>query len=92
MGQQLWAGYSTGKICVYDIEQTPWVVAKEWQAHDNPVVKIIADRSSFYKLDRYQVVSLGADNMLRAWDGLLQEDWLENEMRSGTPRTATSTT
>jgi len=82
VGPHLWAGYNTGKICVYDIEQTPWTVRKDWQAHDNPVVRIIADQSGFFKLDRYQVVSLGADNMLRVWDGLLQEDWLENEMQA----------
>ncbi|KAK3325283.1 Endonuclease/exonuclease/phosphatase [Apodospora peruviana] len=81
VGRYMWAGYNTGKICVYDMGQTPWAVKKDWQAHDNPVVKLIADQSSFYKLDRYQVVSLGADNMLRTWDGLLQEDWLACEMR-----------
>lgn len=81
-GRYLWAGYNTGRISVFDMGQTPWVVKKDWQAHDNPVVKLIADPSSMYKLDRFQVVSLGADNMLRAWDGLLQEDWLSGEMRN----------
>ncbi|KAK3359738.1 Endonuclease/exonuclease/phosphatase [Lasiosphaeria hispida] len=82
VGQYMWAGYNTGKICVYDMGQMPWAVKKDWQAHDNPVVKLIADRSSVYKLDRCQVVSLGADNMLRSWDGLLQEDWLSCEMKN----------
>ncbi|KAK0635231.1 Endonuclease/exonuclease/phosphatase [Bombardia bombarda] len=82
VGRYMWAGYNTGKIAVYDMGQTPWAVKKDWQAHDNPVVKLIADSSSFYKLDRYQVVSLGADNMLRTWDGLLQEDWLSCEMKN----------
>ena len=82
VGRQMWAGYNTGKICVYDMSQTPWAVKKDWQAHDHPVVKLIADPSSVYKLDRYQVVSLGADNMLRSWDALLQEDWLSGEMKS----------
>ena len=81
VGNYIWAGYNTGKISVYDIGQTPWTVKKDWQAHDNPIVKLVADRSSFYKLDRYQIVSLGADNALRAWDALLQDDWLEGEMR-----------
>ncbi len=82
VGPHMWAGYNTGKVCVYDISQSPWAVKKDWQAHENPVVKLIADRSSVYKLDRYQVVSLGADNVLRSWDGLLQEDWLSSEMKS----------
>jgi hypothetical protein len=81
VGRYMWAGYNTGKVSVYDMSQTPWAVKKDWQAHDNPVVKLIADRSSVYKLGRFQVVSLGADNMLRSWDGLLQEDWLESEMK-----------
>ncbi|KAM7184192.1 Endonuclease/exonuclease/phosphatase [Rhypophila sp. PSN 637] len=81
VGQHMWAGYNTGKISVYDMEQTPWAVKKDWQGHDNPVVKLVADQSSFYKLDRSQVVSLGADNVLRVWDGLLQEDWLAGEMK-----------
>lgn len=80
-GRYMWAGYNTGKISVYDMGQTPWAVKKDWQAHDNPVVKLIADQSSFYRLDRAQVVSLGADNVLRTWDGLLQEDWLAGEMK-----------
>ncbi|KAK3370198.1 Endonuclease/exonuclease/phosphatase [Podospora didyma] len=81
VGRYMWAGYNTGKITVYDMGQTPWAVKKDWQAHENPVVKLVADRSTLYKLDRYHVVSLGADNMLRSWDGLLQEDWLEGEMK-----------
>ncbi|KAK0651822.1 Endonuclease/exonuclease/phosphatase [Cercophora newfieldiana] len=82
VGQHLWAGFNTGKISVYDMSQTPWAVKKDWQAHENPVVKLIADPSSVYRFDRYQVVSLGADNMLRTWDALLQEDWLSWEMKS----------
>ena len=81
VGRYMWAGFNTGKMSVFDIEQTPWTVKKDWQAHKNPVVKVAVDRSSFYKLDCCQVVSLGADNMLRTWDGLLQQDWLETEMK-----------
>ena len=81
VGRYMWAGFNTGKMSVFDMEQTPWALKKDWQAHKNPVVKVAVDRSSFYKLDRCQVVSLGADNILRTWDGLLQEDWLEGEMK-----------
>lgn len=82
VGTHIWAGYNNGRICVYDTATTPWVVKKEWHAHDNPVIKITADPASAYRLDRTQVVSFGADNMIRAWDGLLQEDWLEEQMKS----------
>lgn len=80
-GQYIWAGYNNGRISVFDMAETPWLLKKDWLAHDNPVVKMIADSSSFYRLDRYHVVSLGADNMLRAWDGLLRDDWLQDEMK-----------
>ncbi|KAI5867180.1 DNase I-like protein [Durotheca rogersii] len=82
VGGRMWAAYNTGKICVYDVSESPWVVKKDWQAHSNPVVKLVADPASFYKLDRSQVVSLGADNTVRSWDGLLQDDFLETEMKT----------
>ncbi|KAL1841353.1 hypothetical protein VTJ49DRAFT_7133 [Mycothermus thermophilus] len=80
-GHHMWAGFNTGRMSVFDMSQTPWTLKKDWQAHKNPVMRVVADRSSFYALDRCQVVSLGADNMVRLWDGLLQEDWLESEMK-----------
>ncbi|KAI8627695.1 Endonuclease/exonuclease/phosphatase [Xylariaceae sp. FL1651] len=83
VGNYIWAAYNTGRISVYDIKSSPWVVKKDWQAHDNsPALKLIVDHASFYRLNCQQVVSLGADNMVRAWDGLLQDDFLENEMKS----------
>ncbi|KAI0115514.1 Endonuclease/exonuclease/phosphatase [Nemania sp. FL0031] len=83
VGNYIWAAYSTGKISIYDVRSSPWIVKKDWQAHnDNPALKLIADPASFYRLGRQQVLSLGADNMVRAWDGLLQDDFLENEMKS----------
>jgi hypothetical protein len=80
-GRYLWAGFNTGRVCVYDIDQSLWTMKKDFQAHDNPVVKLIADAASPHRIDRLQVISLGADNMLKAWDGLLQDDWLETEMK-----------
>lgn len=82
VGSYIWAGFNTGRICVYDITTSPWVIKKDWQAHNNPIIKIIADPAGFYKLGRSQVVTLGADNMVKPWDGLLQDDFLENEMKA----------
>lgn len=76
IGDYLWAGYNTGMIYVYDTSKTPWIVKKDWQAHAEPVLNIVADRSSFWKLGGAHVVSLGADSAMRPWDGLLQEDWM----------------
>lgn len=82
VGNRIWVGYNSGKVCVYDIGEAPWTVLKEWPAHSNPVVGIKSDPASAYKLDRMQVVSLGADNKIRVWDGLLEDDWIEDEMKS----------
>ena len=76
VGDYLWAAYNTGMVHVYDTTKNPWIVRKDWRAHDNPVISLIADPSSSYKMDKFQVVSLGADNVVRNWDGSLQEDWL----------------
>ncbi|KAH7135435.1 Endonuclease/exonuclease/phosphatase [Dendryphion nanum] len=81
VGDHLWAGYITGMIYVYDTGCTPWRVMKDWKAHDGAIAGIHADRSSMWKLDRLQVASLGIDNMLRVWDGMLREDWLESQMQ-----------
>lgn len=78
VGERLWAGFSTGMIYVYDTTATPWAVKKDWRAHHDPLISMVADRSSFWSLDRAQVISLGQDNVLRVWDGLLQEDWIGN--------------
>ena len=76
VGGKLWAGFSTGMIYVYDTTQTPWAVKKDWHAHRDPLISMVADRSSFWSLDRAHVVSLGQDNIIRVWDGLLSEDWI----------------
>lgn len=76
VGFHLWTGYNTGKLCVYDTRSQPWNTKKEWLAHDGPVSSIVADRSSLWKQGFLRVVSLGADNALRQWDGTLEDDWL----------------
>ncbi|KAL1645792.1 hypothetical protein SLS58_003676 [Diplodia intermedia] len=82
-GDYLWAGYNTGMIYVYDTTQTPWKVKKDWHAHanGNPVGGIHVDRSSLWKMDRLQVASLGTDGVIRIWDGMLKDDWLEQDMQ-----------
>ncbi|PSK36704.1 hypothetical protein B9Z65_1887 [Elsinoe australis] len=81
VGNFLWTGYSTGMAFVYDTSTTPWLVKKDWRAHDEPLSGIMADQSSIWKLDRFQVVTLGMDNVLRIWDGMLEQDWLEDRMQ-----------
>ncbi|KAK3075761.1 hypothetical protein LTR53_000586, partial [Teratosphaeriaceae sp. CCFEE 6253] len=55
----------------------------DWEAHEKKqVCSIVADPSALWKMDRLQVITLGTDNMLRIWDGLLEEDWLESRMQA----------
>ena len=75
-GGYLWAGYNTGMIYVYDTETQPWRTKKDWQAHSQPVANILVDRSSVWKSGSLQVASIGTDNAVRIWDGMLEEDWL----------------
>ncbi|ERS95633.1 PI phosphatase group protein [Sporothrix schenckii 1099-18] len=81
-GPYIWAGFNTGRLSVYDPACSPWMVKKDWSAHDNPVVRLVSDRASPYRTGHMQVVSLGADNVLRIWDGLLQDDWIEEAMQT----------
>jgi WD40 repeat protein len=81
MGDQLWAAYKTGKIYVYDITKSPWRVQKDWRAHEGPVSGLVLDDSSVWTLQRLQIVSVGQDGHARLWDGMLEEDWVENAMK-----------
>ena len=81
VGRYLWAGYNTGFAYVYDTSKTPWLVRKDWRAHDSPFCCLVTDQSSIWKMDRLQVISLGTDNLLKIWDGMLEEDWLESQLQ-----------
>lgn len=76
VGNYLWAGYKTGMIYVYDTKTNPWTVKKDWRAHDSPVTGFVLDTSSVWTMNRLQVTSLGTDNCIRLWDGMLEDDWL----------------
>ena len=75
-GFYLWAGYNTGMLYVYDTRTQPWSTRKDWTAHSGPIFNISTDRSSLWKEGVLRVVSLGADNALKFWDGTLEDDWL----------------
>lgn len=76
VGDYLWAAYKTGMIYVYDTGANPWVIKKDWRAHDSPVSAFLLDTSSVWTMNRLQVTSLGTDNCIRLWDGMLEDDWL----------------
>lgn len=81
VGDYLWAGFKTGMMYVYDLRHKPWQAKKDWQCSAGPILNVVADRTSIWKNGRLQVVSLGTDNIIRIWDGMLQEDWLEGQMQ-----------
>ncbi|KAL8674874.1 MAG: hypothetical protein Q9168_000760 [Polycauliona sp. 1 TL-2023] len=74
-------GYNTGKICVYDTQLNPWKVVKDFHAHEGPVISLSVDRSSLWTSGQLRVGSLSLDSTIRLWDGLLEDDWLESELR-----------
>ncbi|OGM45884.1 putative inositol polyphosphate phosphatase [Aspergillus bombycis] len=82
VGDYLWAGYKTGMIYVYDTSTNPWMVRKDWRAHDSPVSAFLLDTSSVWTMNRLQVTSLGTDNCIRLWDGMLEDDWMESRMQA----------
>ncbi|KKK17658.1 hypothetical protein ARAM_002919 [Aspergillus rambellii] len=82
VGDYLWAAYKTGMIYVYDTNTNPWKVVKDWCAHNSPVCSFLLDSSSVWTMNRLQVTSLGTDNCIRLWDGMLEDDWLESQMQN----------
>jgi hypothetical protein len=82
VGDYLWAGYNTGMAYVYDTSCAPWKVKKDWHAHEKQICSILAEPSAIWNLNRLQVITLGTDNMLRIWDGMLEEDWLDSRMHA----------
>ncbi|KAF2673891.1 DNase I-like protein [Microthyrium microscopicum] len=81
VGNYLWAGFYTGMIYVYDTSTQPWKVLKDWKAHEGTLFGVQVDKTSIWKLDRLQVASLGTDGAVRLWDGMMTDDWLENDMQ-----------
>jgi len=81
VGEKLWAAYKTGKIYVYDTTTSPWKVQKDWRAHDGPTIGLLLDPNSIWTLQRLQVITMGHDNFVRLWDGMLEDDWIESKMQ-----------
>lgn len=48
IGKNLWAGFRTGLIYVYDVRSEPWTVTKAWKAHKETVLKIVVDPASLW--------------------------------------------
>ncbi|KAI0666162.1 DNase I-like protein [Trametes maxima] len=81
VNDRLWAGSRKGQISAYDVSVKPWAITNCWEAHTKlPVMRLAVDTWSMEKLDRLVVYSVGRDEQLRFWDGLLGIDWIEQEL------------
>jgi len=77
VNDRLWAGGRSGMISAYDVTRKPWVVTNCWVAHPGlPVLKMAVDHHGIRMAGRLCVVSIGRDEQLRLWDGLLGVDWV----------------
>ncbi|THG99615.1 hypothetical protein EW145_g7230, partial [Phellinidium pouzarii] len=86
VGSRLWAGNRKGVITAYDVEQRPWVMTNNWQAHAGlPVQKLFVDPYSIEKCGKLIVRSIGRDEQARFWDGLLGVDWIDQELMKREP-------
>ncbi|TFK28598.1 DNase I-like protein [Coprinopsis marcescibilis] len=81
VNDKLWAGGRGGTISSYLVGSTPWQVTNNWVAHPGlPVLKMFVNHYAIDLNQRLCVVSLGRDETVKVWDGLLGLDWVDNEL------------
>ncbi|KAF8959542.1 Endonuclease/exonuclease/phosphatase [Flammula alnicola] len=81
VNNRLWAGSRNGMISAYDVSQKPWLVTNCWNAHPGlPVMKMAVNHFAVGKVGRLCVASIGRDEQMRLWDGLLGLDWIDKEL------------
>ncbi|PPQ74266.1 hypothetical protein CVT24_001189 [Panaeolus cyanescens] len=81
VNDRLWAGSRNGMISAYDVSVKPWLVTNCWNAHPNlPVLKMLVNHYAIMKVGRLCVASIGRDENIRLWDGLLGLDWIDKEL------------
>ncbi|KAJ7476908.1 Endonuclease/exonuclease/phosphatase [Mycena galericulata] len=81
VNNRLWAGGRNGMISAYDVSVKPWLVTNCWMAHPKlPVNELAVDHYGIEKTGRLCVFSVGRDEQVRLWDGLLASDWVDLEL------------
>ncbi|KAF8629469.1 hypothetical protein AX15_003431 [Amanita polypyramis BW_CC] len=81
VNDRLWVGSRNGMISAYEVATRPWVVTNSWSAHPGlPVLRLAVD---VFGIDegKLNVASVGRDDTLRFWDGMLRLDWIDNEVQ-----------
>ncbi|CAG8739028.1 9950_t:CDS:2, partial [Racocetra persica] len=78
----LWVGFKTGMIYIYDVTKRPWSIIKDWEAHKkSPVIDMQLDEEGLWRVGRLQVASCSSEGSIMIWDGLIEQDWIANQMR-----------
>ncbi|KZT51822.1 DNase I-like protein [Calocera cornea HHB12733] len=78
---RLWIGSRQGVIAAYDVSPWPWRVTNMWKAHgDSPITKLLVDVIGIERNHRLTVLSVGKDEKVRLWDGLLMYHWINDEL------------
>ncbi|CAK5264612.1 unnamed protein product [Mycena citricolor] len=81
VNNRLWAGARNGAISAYDVSVKPWVITNCWMAHTKlPVKQLSVDHYGIEKTGRLCVTSVGRDEHVKLWDGLLAFDWIDIEL------------
>ena len=76
VSNRLWVGDRNGTISAYDVSRKPWLVTNSWNAHSGyPVMKLMINHYAITKAGKLCVASIGGDEQLRLWDGLLARGW-----------------
>lgn len=77
VGGRLWTAGRKGSVEVYEVGLKPWVCTNAWVAHGGmPVLRVKVDAYSLEKMGRLLVGSVGRDERIRFWDGMLGVDWV----------------
>ncbi|KAG8835086.1 hypothetical protein FRC18_001059 [Serendipita sp. 400] len=64
----------------------PWVVTNVWKAYgDRPVTKLCVDPFGIAQTGKLLVYSVGRDDAVQFWDGLLSHNWIDSEMIAREP-------
>ena len=80
VNNRLWVGGRNGTILAFDVSTKPWIVTNAWTAHSGlPVMKLLVDPFSVDKCGMLHVVSVGRDERIRFWDGLLGAEWISKK-------------
>ncbi|KAI0254177.1 DNase I-like protein [Lactifluus subvellereus] len=85
INDRLWVGGRNGTIAAYSVDSRPWIMTNNWIAHWNsqsplPLQKIAVDPYSIDKIGRLCVYSVGRDDNVKNWDGLLGADWQDAKL------------